>query len=319
MVDEKMTGLIDRYQGSLAGRYTGRHNAFLLGLCLAWQCASPALGTPPQTSAASPKASAKETLGADTHHLRQGMALVNQHDPEAAAAEFNQCHDMTAVSDIDLLRIANTYALVSQHAKALKIVSRVFDHAKTGSGHLKGEWQAFAYQIRADSSAATGKTSEALADYLKWAELSPKLAAVPLSKAANMMCRQNEYDQAIKLFNRAVAADSQTTDPAIYMYRGVCFEKMGRWTDAVRDFSESIRRGEASAKITEGSHSVSVSSSYLQRSKCYDKLGKKDLAEADRKMNEKMSRGLADDLFGGARELPISRSKSPTPKAPAPK
>ncbi len=248
-------------------------------------------------------------------HITCGKALPfwDKNDPEAAAGQVDQCHELAGVSDVAHLRRAHTSALGSQHQKALKIVNRVIKDTKTSTRPLPDQWQAFAYQIRADSRDATGNSTEALADYLKWAEVSPKLAAEPLAKAANMMCRQQKHDQAIKLFNRAMGVDGQKTDPAIYLYRGECFEKMGRWSDAVLDFSEAIGRGEAAAKIMEGAYSITISTSYTERAKCYDKLGKKNLAAADRKTNEKLSRGLADDLFGGGREL--AAPKTPEAKS----
>ena len=80
---------------------------------------------------------------------------------------------------------------------------------------------------------------------------------------------EKKYDLAIKDLTTLIGIDKKHSD--IVLSRGNCYFALGRYKEAISDYSLCLSRGHKDVDP------------YLMRAKAYEKLGMKKLAEKDRK------------------------------------
>jgi tetratricopeptide (TPR) repeat protein len=173
-----------------------------------------------------------------------------------------------------------------------------------------------AYFIRAYCADATGKHFDAISDYLKAIELGTAnldyrrgyinialdyerlgqfsksiefydrfLASYPgafnvLYNRAHTKALAGDSAGAIADYTRIISAEPHSEEAR--RRRGDIYFTQGAYDRALEDFSKSISYDEAHRGIT-----------YTERAKVYDKMGKHDLAEADRQVAKKLGYGSA--------------------------
>jgi hypothetical protein len=75
-------------------------------------------------------------------------------------------------------------------------------------------------------------------------------------------------------------------------------EDLGRWPEAAKDCTIAIQVADPSMSGGADAQQAIMSRAYLERAGCYDHMGKKDLAAADRRAHNKMSSELEEDFIG---------------------
>jgi import receptor subunit TOM70 len=100
-----------------------------------------------------------------------------------------------------------------------------------------GEYEAFAYNMRATFLYLEGDTARALEDLNKAIELQPSLTQ-PYIKRASMQLELGNKDSAADDFEKAMAQDKD--DPDIYYHRAQLHFILGEYADAAKDYQKSI-------------------------------------------------------------------------------
>ena len=293
----KNRSLVQASPTRIKGTMSRRSNLLAASICLI--SAATMMLAPAQTAWAADRTKETDTGigGADGYHLRRGFAYFRS-DSEAAATEFDQCQNLNVLQPATLVRISQTYMAVQQPEKAIKWVNLAFEKSKSSGKPLSRECAIAAYETRSHANDAAGKLDQAVADYLMCTQLKPGGDLEALKRAGDVRTRQKRYEEALKFYDKAINASANNVDPSLYLYKGICLQKMGHIDEAIRLLSKSVERCQEWIRKTPGSCSVTLTNSYVHRAECYDKTGKPALAKADRKAQEKISRGFEEDFFG---------------------
>jgi tetratricopeptide (TPR) repeat protein len=119
------------------------------------------------------------------------------------------------------------------------------------------------------------------------------------TKAASSMYLTGNTKEALAIVARAPAAIEIGSDGMLQLTKARCLEKLNRYEEAVSVLSKLIAEGK-SKKVSYRADFVNagLSRAFDERAKCYDKLGDKAKASADRQAQEQWSKGVENDLFG---------------------
>lgn len=128
-----------------------------------------------------------------------------------------------------------------------------------------------AYQQRATALENLGMFDRAVADYRAMQKLSTKEDA--FYKEAECLEKSNKLDEAISLLTNKLKRNQD--DETAFESRGKIFAKKGRYKEAVDDFTAALKLAPAPSMLKE-------------RASAYEKMGKKDLADKDRREAERM-------------------------------
>lgn len=96
------------------------------------------------------------------------------------------------------------------------------------------------------------------------------------SHVANAYENILDYDNALKHINIAIELTKESDDH-LFFRRGMMYRDMGRYEDAIIDFSKSIELKPENSTY------------YYFRGNCYEKTGKTSEAEADKEMSKKLN------------------------------
>lgn len=186
-----------------------------------------------------------------------------------------------------------------------------------------------AYKTRAALNTANNRKAEALRDYSMAIKLRPDDAEVYFQRG-QILETMKRFDEALKDYEGAVehglrdhqlpykimslkreadiysqrsqfkktaerlsvALSVDRTDEELYRLRGEAFEKLNNYDEAIADYSKAI-----------GMAPEYSQRAYEDRARCYEKFGKKDLAEKDRQESKRLLDKPAEkplyDLKGG--------------------
>jgi tetratricopeptide (TPR) repeat protein len=122
------------------------------------------------------------------------------------------------------------------------------------------------YVARGECYIALGQPDKAIADFTAGLKKDPKSEFV-LTRRAEVYCQMKQFKAAISDATSFVAVSRA---PRSYLFRGRIYLDSGDYKKAIEDFSSAI-------KLDPG-----VAEYYSMRAVCYEKLGRRDLAKADR-------------------------------------
>jgi tetratricopeptide (TPR) repeat protein len=226
-------------------------------------------------------------------HLWRGLTYKYASDLERAGVEFDQCTDFTETSPAGQLAIAATYMELDQSAKAVKILDFLLDKCPC----LDSSFVEDCYELRADSNAAAGRLTEAIADYRHAVRLCPSKGRLLLSRAAEILRRQHKCSEAVAILNEVGATKDQPGYAPYYLCRAGCFEELGKWSEAAKDFTIAVKIAQEGVKRGELAQQVALTRALMERANCYDHMGKKELATADRIMFKKLAEDAESEGF----------------------
>jgi predicted Zn-dependent protease len=216
-------------------------------------------------------------------------------EPEQAVVEFDRCTDFTETSLAGQFQVAVTYMQLDQCSKAIKILSTMLDK------HPGSQWHAMqrqCYEARGDCYIGVVRSKEAISDYMQAARLWPDRSQALLARAAELLRREHKCSEALALLNEAVVTKEQPTDLGYLLCRASCSEELGKWPEATKDFTATIRIAQEGINRGGRGEFIILSRAYIERAKCYDHIGQQGLAAADRLAYQKLSREAEADLVG---------------------
>jgi tetratricopeptide (TPR) repeat protein len=204
---------------------------------------------------------------------------------EEAHDGFKRCGDLSGQPAVVLRYAAKSYAEMQDPGEAVRLISII-----------KPEQRTFAdYDLRGDCNGTLGKTDLAAADFRMAAALSPARSGGVLAKSSGFYMRAGKAEQALKVIDDALSRGGSDYIPAI-MGRTVCLERLGRFADAAQSATRAIELTKPGATKGDAKNQIIMSAAIAERIKCYDKLGKKDLAAEDRKWQNDLAKTISKDI-----------------------
>ena len=117
-----------------------------------------------------------------------------------------------------------------------------------------------------------------LADLNKAIELEPDNAHAYMNRAAFYSLDLEDYNAAIADLTRAIEIEKQNSELALYYYqRGECYQKLNMYAEAIADYTKYISLTEQ-----KDPKSVLLPWAYKLRAECYEAIGDKAKAQADK-------------------------------------
>lgn len=217
----------------------------------------------------------------------RGMAFKTEKRYEEAAIEFSKCTDFTELSTEGQLQVAETFMFLESYDKAIDILNTA----------LKRKVNYECLELRGRTYLASNQTAKALADFTAAAKLREIKGRGLLARAADILRREHKPKEALVLLKTAEKNADRPSDCPYYMSKAACHEDLGQWSEAV----ECCTRGIALAKQYNDrfqTNELLLSRAYLERAKCYDRLGKASQANADRQSYRKFSNSVEEDILG---------------------
>jgi len=217
-----------------------------------------------------------------------GTAYDAFDDLERSVTHFDRIHDYSKISDFGLDKMAHTYLGLTELDKVLTLTQiQINRRNPTESTFMR----------RGDALLNLGKIEDAAATYMQGlAAVKPGRRALLLEKAASAYIKLKNYDEAVKCLTEAIEQRGFGAGAPLYLTRGLALRAQGKYELAVNDFSACLER------VHRSTHSVenqwSEVSALMDRAKCYDSLGRHDLAARDYASHKKLSQGLESDFFG---------------------
>lgn len=219
----------------------------------------------------------------------RGMSRKCEKRYEEAGEQFDKCTDLGELSIEGQAQIAETYMYLEQYDKTLKILTPL----------IKKHPNFDCLELRGRCYTAVGKPELALQDLIAAAKMQETKSRGLLSRAAEILRRQNKPKEALAVLKMGDANQDHSGDGPFFLAKAVCYEDLGQWNQAVEACSHALQVSLAGCRNgSERAGQIFVSRSLLERAKCYDHLGKKDLAAADRAENGKFSSEVEDDFMG---------------------
>lgn len=220
-----------------------------------------------------------------------GACLAAKERFEDAVVEFDKVRHMDQASNSALCLAARAYAQTDDYPKAIEYAGIAIKRCNDYES----------YEVRARCFNADRRYAEAAADYEKAAQVCPRRATDFYVQAATVMLRADRPTQALVLVERAPLGKPGSVDGATLLTKALCLEKLCRWSDGVTVLTKAVAICKSAASTEEDVATLCLIHCIGERAKCYEKLGKKTEAAADRQAVEKLSSGVESDLIGKRR------------------
>jgi len=170
------------------------------------------------------------------------------------------------------------------------------------------EWRAYDYELNGEKEKAIDDLT--LAIKIGGSDQSP------YDNRARLYAELGRYKEAIADYGLSI---EQSESPWAYMYRAQAYEKLNQHKEAIQDYSKAIEFKYFVAHPNHPDNDKTVSANYktmgalvyARRAKCYDALGDKGLAAADRARSVKLDQTKpAGRYMGGEDTAQKSGGKS---------
>lgn len=207
-------------------------------------------------------------LWSDTDSSKDWLSSVNdlqkrlEDSAQDLAATVIVDRDTETEDPDELLQQALALAAQGNHEEAIPMYDKIVD--------LKPDLS-IAFLGRGTAYLEIGDNKKAAKDISRSIKLDPDVPEAYYLRA-ECLFRLAEYEQALDDLDLLIKAEPDR--PEAIWKRGLTLERMRSYMNAVDDFTKVIESG------------MNTSEAYLHRADCYDQLGKKDLAEKDRKAAE---------------------------------
>jgi tetratricopeptide (TPR) repeat protein len=203
---------------------------------------------------------------------------------DEAVAEFRKVANLESARGYLLYLAASAYIQTQDFARARELCDLAIkrDHCHE------------CYELRATCYNAEKRYIEAADDYQVAAAYSQHHAGDFYCEASQALLKANQPGRALQLIDKALSMPNTTKVGSLLLAKGTCLENLGRYPEAVAILSKAIGTNHEG---TLGLSRFWLVSCLTARARCYEKMGRKGDAAADRKTLDKMSTGIADDLL----------------------
>ena len=193
--------------------------------------------------------------------------------------------------------MAQSYVSLGQTAKALPLIQKVIERIGSDNKRMIAASYPYPLEVRGDCYNSLGKLGLAAADDIKLASILPSGGKMYLVKAGDILRHAKKYNEAIDVFNKALKGRANQDDVFLLISRGSCLQAMKNWTEGIANYTEAIKIASQLGRTNKKATFWAMATSYAERAKCYDHLNNSTAAAADRKLQEKMSLVVEDELF----------------------
>jgi tetratricopeptide (TPR) repeat protein len=229
---------------------------------------------------------------ADLRHINRGLDLYSKRRADPAAEEFSRCSEFSALTDACLLRMAWICFEASKFELTQKILGILIDRCdKTGK---PSDALFVALDWRSYCGTQMNQLDQSLSDCQRLLTFDITYKDRIYEREAEIYIKQKKFDEGLKVYD---LLDSKKGFVSGTRYkRGVCLQRMGRYADAIDTYTCVLKKisNPAHVNFAEKQFAGSV---YAERAKCYDKLGKKELAVIDRSHAVDMTKSVESDFF----------------------
>lgn len=221
----------------------------------------------------------------DTRATWLAACLSAEGKDEESLAEFGKVKHPEKANSYALYWVARAYCQEQSFARAEELASL---------GIARGDCSE-CFEVRAACYESEKRYIDAAADYESLANCKKRYATDFHCKAALALLKANQPAKAMALIDKVYASEKGELSVTLLLAKGKCLESLGRYDEAIVFFSKAMK---APARKVPTEADFLRTSLLNERLKCFEKLGRKADAAADRAALEKISRGLSDDLLG---------------------
>lgn len=235
-----------------------------------------------------------ERMAPDARFFWQGTAYGAHGDIEQSVGCYDRIKDYSKMSNFALDTMLKAYRETSNNKKLLEL-TQIEINRNTLTENM--------YKYRSEALINLGRFEEA-AVFLKTgvSAVAPERKGFMLQKAAEAYNKMQNYEAATNCLSDAIklrTANARDTT-RFYVFRGNILKTQKKYELAIKDFSTVLaliqsRRASGKAANTDD---WAESNALLDRAKCYDLLGKHDLAAQDYAAHKKISRSIENDFLG---------------------
>jgi tetratricopeptide (TPR) repeat protein len=226
--------------------------------------------------------------------LSRGLDLAARKYPEAAAAQFRRCNDLTSATSHQLMIVAKTYFDAGETTNSLKVIDYALsqDRVKCEKGDKAG-----LLDLRGTILAYLNCRDEAVSSYKLAAAASPGLSYIYLPKAGQELIKLKRYKEALPLLEKGLKPGTMTG--FVYQDIGHCYLELGAPTMAVAPLIASIDVFDAFRKHQSEAYLPGLIQSHKYLVKAYEATSNYKEAAVRRKRLNSLIGGLDEDFFGG--------------------
>jgi len=233
-------------------------------------------------------------------HVRRGLHFAQENRIEQAITEFDQCKNLAALPDPQIIVVLKAYGEGEEQAKMLPLANALVERQKLAKTPISPQMLGEALHQRSCCYDALRKYPEAAADCLQAAALCKNEAPMWIEDAGDLYRRAKMFDKAVITFDRSIALKPGRPGP--YYHKGQCFTAQRRWAEALPPLSKAIDVCVKARKTTPESFSYIIMDCYKERAQAYTKLGQLDKARADKEASAKLTRNWEDTAYGGTQK-----------------
>jgi tetratricopeptide (TPR) repeat protein len=220
--------------------------------------------------------------------LWEGACLCKEGNFETAAAVFSKVKNLSSASAFLLNLAAQSFAQSGDSDRAIVLATSAIEK--------KDDFRT--YLLRAGCYSDKRRYVEAAADFDKAAQKHRSGANDYYCKEANALLAANKPQLALAACLKAPPVASGGGRVAPMMAKGICLARLDKWKEAADCYSSVLALAKCDKSIDSQSANMFSSNCLAERAKCYEKLGQKALARADRQALENLSQEIAHDLIG---------------------
>jgi len=244
-----------------------------------------------------PVAVLADTAGGENNaHIRRGLKLMDERRVDLAVAEFDQCKNLTSLSDKQILGVLAAYTEAEEESKILPLVNMLIERQSRAKPAATDQERADALFYRGVCYRALNRTEDAANDYKRAAEFATDKAPHNFDYAGEQYRRIKKYDLALYCLNRSIALSP--SNPIARLHKGQVLTDQQKWTEALPPLSEAISICIQKRKSEPEGYSFVICNAYKERAKCYSKVGQLEKAKADRSELGKLGTSWNDTVFG---------------------
>jgi len=224
----------------------------------------------------------------DYRKILEAATLAANQDYERAVVIFDQTRGLPqAPSQIQILA-AKSYGNLIQYPKAIAYATMA----------IKQAHEPDAYRLRAGCYMAQNHFVAAASDYEAMAALEPGAAPSHIAKAAKALVDANKAQEGLNLIDKYMASKGSRSAVMLGTCRALCLERLGRNQEAAEVISRELDNVNKKKDLGVFERCSYLTSILEERAKCYDKLGQKSKAAADREQVKKLTRDTFEETTG---------------------
>ncbi len=203
------------------------------------------------------------------YHFERGVAILELKDKDGALADFEFCKKTAPNIQIAQKYWAPAYRAAGKYQEALDAYTNAIKLDPKSVDMIYG---------RAQTYVEHDQFAKAIDDYDQTIKLRPNVDYY-YSERAQTYSQLKQWAKAIADFDRTLKINKE--NKGIFLRRAQCYVEVANYKAALSDFDLAIKDKPGQPKA------------YALRAKAYDRMGRKDLADADRKKARELGEDFA--------------------------